>query len=350
MSEISNPHDRFFREVFSRLELAREFLSKQLPATIAASIDFATLDLRSGSFLDEELQQYFSDLLFRANLQTGQSAYVYILLEHKSYPEWFTGLQLLRYQVEIWEQVRKEAKATEERSAKSKKKQQRTKLPPIFPLVVYQHKREWNAPQHFHELIEAANEWQPYLPAFQYELVSVASLRETELFSAVLLRAAIRLMRHIFDPDLAHKLPEIWSEFRDLAWGPDEQGFLLVMLSYVSSANANVTPGDLKRSLEIAFPQEGEHVMTTMAQQWLEEGKQLGARQALLTGIHTGLEARFAVDAAPLLQEVEKIQDTIQLQRLLNLLFKVTSLAEFQAAYRAVLAAEHGTVTGAHLN
>jgi predicted transposase/invertase (TIGR01784 family) len=110
MSDISNPHDRFFREVFSRLELSSEFLSKQLPPAIAASLDFSTLDLRPGSFLDEELQQYYSDLLFRVKLQTGRPAYVYVLLEHKSYIEWFTGLQLLRYKVEIWEQARKGAK------------------------------------------------------------------------------------------------------------------------------------------------------------------------------------------------------------------------------------------------
>lgn len=80
MAEIINPHDRFFREVFSRLDLSREFLSQQLPAAIAAALDFATLDLRPGSFLDEELQQYFSDLLFRVNLQTGRPAYVYIFM------------------------------------------------------------------------------------------------------------------------------------------------------------------------------------------------------------------------------------------------------------------------------
>ena len=79
MAEIANPHDRFFREVFSRLDLSREFLSKQLPAEIAATLDFATLDLRPGSFLDEELQQYFSDLLFRVNLQTGHPTYVYFI-------------------------------------------------------------------------------------------------------------------------------------------------------------------------------------------------------------------------------------------------------------------------------
>lgn len=347
MTDISNPHDRFFREVFSRLELSSEFLSKQLPPAIAATLDFSTLDLRPGSFLDEELQQYYSDLLFRVRLQTGRPAHVYVLLEHKSYIEWFTGLQLLRYQVEIWEQVRKEEK---EAKKGQKRRQERTKLPPIFPLVVYQRKTEWNAPQHFHDLIDADAAWLPYQPEFKYELVSVVSLRETELFSAVLLRAAIRLMRHIFDPDLAHKLPQIWAEFRDLAWGPDEQGFLIVMISYVISANENVTPTELKRSLEATFHQEGDQFMATIAQLWLEEGKQNGMREAFLAGIRSGLEVRFATGYEALLQEIEKVQDTTQLQRVLNLLFKVTSLAEFQTACRALLANESATANGAHLN
>ena len=347
MTDISNPHDRFFREVFSRLALSSEFLSKQLPPAIAATLDFSTLDLRPGSFLDEELQQYYSDLLFRVKLQTGRPAHVYVLLEHKSYIEWFTGLQLLRYKVEIWEQVRKEEKAAK----KGKKRtQERIKLPPIFPLVVYQRKAEWSAPQHFHDLLDADAAWLPYQPDFKYELVSVVSLRETELFSAVLLRAAIRLMCHIFDPDLAHKLPQIWAEFRDLTWGPDEQGFLIVMISYVISANENVTPTELKRSLEATFYQEGDQFMATIAQLWLEEGKQNGMREAFLAGIRSGLEVRFATGYEALLQEIEKVQDTTQLQRVLNLLFKVTSLAEFQTACRALLANESATANGAHLN
>lgn len=175
-------------------------------------------------------------------------------------------------------------------------------------------------------------------------------LRETELFNAVLLRAAIRLMRHIFDPDLVDKLPQIWAEFRDLAWGPDERGFLVVMLSYVISANANVKPADLQQSLAKAFPQEGEEFMATLAQQWLEEGKQKGAREALLTSIRDGLEARFSIDPTPLLQDIATIQDPKQLRQLMNLLFKAPSLAKFEAACRAMIANENATVNGAHLN
>lgn len=55
--------------------------------------------------------------------------------------------------------------------------------------------------------------------------------------------------------------------------------------------------------------------MTTMAQQWLEEGKQLGwqigrqqgARNAFLARIGSALEARFWVDPTPVLQEIGKI-------------------------------------------
>jgi tRNA/tmRNA/rRNA uracil-C5-methylase (TrmA/RlmC/RlmD family) len=114
----------------------------------------------------------------------------------------------------------------------------------------------------------------------------------------------------------------------------------------VISANENVTPTELKRSLEVAFHQEGNQFMATIAQLWLEEGKQ----QALLTSIREGLAIRFSAGNESLLQEIEKIQDTTQLQRVLNLLFKVTSLAEFQAACRALLANENGAVNGAHLN
>ena len=55
MPEIANPHDRFFREVFSRLEWSRDFIRTRLPATIVESLALETLELRPNSFLDEEL-------------------------------------------------------------------------------------------------------------------------------------------------------------------------------------------------------------------------------------------------------------------------------------------------------
>ena len=42
MEEIGSPHDRYFRESFGRLEIARDFLRQNLPEPLLAEIDLAT--------------------------------------------------------------------------------------------------------------------------------------------------------------------------------------------------------------------------------------------------------------------------------------------------------------------
>ena len=39
MPEITNPHDRFFKEVFARKEVAADFLRNYLPADVLACVD-----------------------------------------------------------------------------------------------------------------------------------------------------------------------------------------------------------------------------------------------------------------------------------------------------------------------
>lgn len=119
--------------------------------------------------LDEELQQYFSDLLFRVSLQTGRDAYVYVLLEHKSYVERFAALQLLRYKVEIWEQAHAEAKA----AANPQKRSAVRKLPPIFPLIVYHGTRKWQIAQQFADLVEGGESVAVICPIFAMKWLPV---------------------------------------------------------------------------------------------------------------------------------------------------------------------------------
>ena len=45
MAEISNPHDRFFREVFSYPEVAQDFVRYYLPPEVAATLDVSTLEI-----------------------------------------------------------------------------------------------------------------------------------------------------------------------------------------------------------------------------------------------------------------------------------------------------------------
>lgn len=63
-----NVHDAFFKEMLSRPEHAASILRLVLSAAIAARIDFASLQLCAGSYVDEALKERHSDLLFSVNI------------------------------------------------------------------------------------------------------------------------------------------------------------------------------------------------------------------------------------------------------------------------------------------
>lgn len=58
MSDLDNPHDKFFKEAFSRPEVARYFLAQQLPPAVLAHIDLDTLALQKDSFVNPELAEH----------------------------------------------------------------------------------------------------------------------------------------------------------------------------------------------------------------------------------------------------------------------------------------------------
>src|SRR5262249_11171032 len=93
-----------------------------LRAPLAAAIDWRTLALRSGAYVDKRLRQHFSDLLFTVRL-AGRLALLWVVFDHKSRNDPWAGLQLLGYEVGIWKQLLRQ-------------KPRPAKLPPILPVVV----------------------------------------------------------------------------------------------------------------------------------------------------------------------------------------------------------------------
>jgi hypothetical protein len=84
MSELINPHDRFCKDLFARPGVAADFLANYLPPGVAGALDLSAPELVKDSFVDPELQEHFSDLLYRVRLKRGGTAFVYVLFEHKS--------------------------------------------------------------------------------------------------------------------------------------------------------------------------------------------------------------------------------------------------------------------------
>jgi predicted transposase/invertase (TIGR01784 family) len=84
-----NIHDTFVRESFSDPKRSVAFFKQFLPKKLAQHINFETFKVLKESYINETLQEHFSDLVFEVSL-TADSAVktdVVLLFEHKSSPD-----------------------------------------------------------------------------------------------------------------------------------------------------------------------------------------------------------------------------------------------------------------------
>ncbi len=68
----STPHDAVFKHFMTHPDTARDFLEIHLPEHLLQLCDLSTLRLESGSFIEENLQSRYSDVLW--SLQTRHGA------------------------------------------------------------------------------------------------------------------------------------------------------------------------------------------------------------------------------------------------------------------------------------
>uniref|UniRef100_UPI00047C29B2 Rpn family recombination-promoting nuclease/putative transposase n=1 Tax=Clostridiisalibacter paucivorans TaxID=408753 RepID=UPI00047C29B2 len=66
--EITNKHDTTFKEVFSQKRIARDFIENNIPKEALEVIDMESLELEKDTFINEELKENFSDLIYRVKI------------------------------------------------------------------------------------------------------------------------------------------------------------------------------------------------------------------------------------------------------------------------------------------
>ncbi|SQL32104.1 transposase [Escherichia coli] len=71
ISTTSTPHDAVFKSFLRHPDTARDFIDIHLPAPLRKLCDLTTLKLEPNSFIDEDLRQYYSDLLWSVKTQEG---------------------------------------------------------------------------------------------------------------------------------------------------------------------------------------------------------------------------------------------------------------------------------------
>jgi predicted transposase/invertase (TIGR01784 family) len=327
MGKIANPHDRFFKEVFSDKERAIDFLANFLPSELAELVDLASIKISKDSFIDEEFREAFSDLLYEVEFARS-TGYIYILFEHKSHPERYTALQLLKYMTRIWDLHLRQSPKPE--------------LPIILPLVLYQGVEAWRFGSALRDIqdVQGADRLLPYTPDFRYLLCDLSAYSDEQIRGGVIFRAMTLAMKYALREDLQEKFFDIIELLATLADKRKGLECLELLFRYLAQASDKVTGEAFQEAA--ARIQEGDDIVPTLAEQWFQEGLEKGKLQGKLEGKQEGMlsavrdvileiiEARYGVASQRLVGKLNRIQSYEVLRMLHRQLNKCDEIVEFE--------------------
>lgn len=272
----STPHDALFKSTFERPEHAAAQLRHMLPENVSSAVDWSTLALEPGSFVDSELADQHSDLLFSAEAKgSSQRVLVYLLFEHQSTGDPMMALRLLGYMVRIWDRYR--------RTNPGKP------LPLIIPAVLSQVPGGWSPPTRFADLFEAGlgTLKQDVLPDFVYAVDDLHRTTDENLQQRALdeqAKVALWLMRDARDAAVLLRRIADWTDSLEaVALGPRGDDAMLRLLRYVAVVSDDMHL-DLFRATLMGLAPATERLTMTIAEQLRAEGRIEGEAAGIAKG------------------------------------------------------------------
>ena len=327
MTEITQPHDHFFRRTFSDPDIVEDILFNNLPQ-IATHLVPGSLGNTGESFVTPELREYVSDMLYRAQLKRGTGAYLYLLFEHKSHPEPRVAFDLLRYMVRIWERIRDQG-ASE-------------RLPHVIPIVFYHGKERWNGDTNFAGLFEQIEELREYVPTFEYCLYDLSRYSENEIRGQMISRVALLSMKYIYKDDLGKEFVRICESLCGVQANQRFLDFLWSLLEYMGTASDRISEEQIRVGVRRIFPDSGGDIMQPLfvrireeaqergleqgLERGREEGREEGRRIGLQEAIELALELKFGDQGLLLVPRIRDISSIEKLEQIKNTLRKADTL------------------------
>jgi hypothetical protein len=275
---VPSSHDALVRHTFGQIEHARGLLRSIVPQELAALIEWDSLERLDGTFIDGQLAERQTDLLYGARV-AGRRALLYLLLEHQSSNDRFMPLRMLVYLTRIWERCRNDAP--------------QALLPPILPIVLHHSQRGWTAPTSLRELIDADPTLTAALgelmPALRFHLLDLTRHDDRALHAwlATDLGKLVALcLKHVSyepEPELAARMAEWLDLIARITRAPSGVAALDVVARYILEVS-ELTAGDLRSVLESGLTSHEVEAVMTGAEKLREEGRSQGRAEGRVEG------------------------------------------------------------------
>ena len=288
-SDIPQPHDGIVRLAFSELPQAISFFQEYLPAPVVEALDWDSLTLLDGTFVDEDLRQAETDRLYSIPFieKDGETRILlYILFEHQSSEDDWMPVRLLFYMCCIWKRWRSQHSIKDG-------------LPLILPFVLSHAPGGWRVTRQFHDLFrwpksEALREiLKQYIPLFEYELLDLKGTDLEALRGGPFVRVLLGVLKTASEGDPRKFLG--WAVL--LMVSPPfmavNQTVREALYLYMFKV-AELNPEEFRATVD-EIPLTGEQTKAIMSladylkQEGLEEGLEKGRREGRQEGRQEGL-------------------------------------------------------------
>lgn len=209
MSLPNKPHDHLFKSTFTDPRIASDYIRNFLPKELTSKLDLTTLQLAPTSYVNPELDEYLSDVVYRCNYGE-ESLILSVLFEHKSSPDGIIYLQLLRYLLEAWDQQPKKMEGLEI----------------IIPIVVYHGKKKWEKRDFLSHFPGVDTLLSPYIPNFRYLLTDLGDWSDEALMTirAGLIKNVLLILKHYHEEGyIQHSINRLFWDTESYLGDPSQK-------------------------------------------------------------------------------------------------------------------------------
>lgn len=267
-------HDNAYKNIFSHPAVVEDLLRGFVREAWVENLDFATLEKASGSYISDDLRDREDDIVWRVR-QRDEWIYIYLLIEFQSRNDPWMALRIMVYVGLLYQDLikRKEVVAP-------------ARLPPVFPVVIYNGEDPWSASRDLAELVEALpGGLAAYRPSLRYHVLDEG--RVTELADDNTVSDIIRLE---VGPDAVHLQRVVCALARRLA-APANTELRRALTVWINRVVLKrLVPGatlpDVNELKEIETMLAG--YVTPWTETWKQQGMQEGLEQGLEQGQKKG--------------------------------------------------------------
>ena len=265
---MATPHDKFFKEMFSKKEVAESFIKNYFPQDLLKLFNTDDLEITKDSFVDEDLKEFFSDVVYRVKIN-DYDAFIYCLFEHKSYPDKKVSFQLLKYMTKIWNLYLKQKNSG--------------KLPVILPLLIYHGGKRYNIDKRFSSRFNIQANTEKFIPDFEYLLFDFSKYSDLEIIGSIQLQIVLKILHTSF---IDNNYDEIFADILELIKKLNDAESILEYFTTGMKYILEIKDYDfdvMHNKVNLIIPERSETFMST-ANKLREEGKLDGIKKGIKEG------------------------------------------------------------------